>query len=59
MSYQQFYAEHIEKPRDVVWESSVTTEMITDAGLSKKDAKRLAEELDDAVMEICMNWGIS
>ena len=41
-----------------VWESSVTEEMIFDAGLSKADVKRLVKELDDAVMEICQNSGI-
>jgi hypothetical protein len=41
-----------------VWESSVTEEMIFDAGLSKSDVKRLVKELDDAVMEICQNSGI-
>jgi hypothetical protein len=41
-----------------VWESSVTEEMIFDAGLSKSDVERLVKELDDAVMEICLSSGI-
>lgn len=41
-----------------VWESSVTEEMITEAGLSKADVERLVRELDRAVMEICMDSGI-
>ena len=42
-----------------VWESSVTKGMIFDAGLSKADVKRLVEELDDAVMEVCLNYSIT
>ena len=41
-----------------IWESSITEEMIFDAGLSKSDVKRLVKELDDAVMEICLSKGI-
>jgi hypothetical protein len=39
-------------------ESSITEEMIFDAGLSKSDVKRLVKELDDAVMEVCLSAGI-
>lgn len=39
-----------------VWSSSVDTEMI--AGLTKAEIKELVKELDDAVMEICLSYGV-
>lgn len=56
--YQKLGKEKV-KMEKLVWESSVTEEMIFNAGLSKVDVKRLVKELDDAVMEICMSAGIA
>lgn len=41
-----------------VWESSLDQEMIDDAGLEKSEMKRLIEELDDAVMRVCQDFGV-
>lgn len=41
-----------------VWSSSVDETMIKDAGLSKSDVKRLIKELDNAVMETCLSFGV-
>jgi hypothetical protein len=42
-----------------IWASSVTDEMTDEAGLDSKDTERLIEELDDAVMRVCQDFGIS
>ena len=39
-----------------VWSSSVDTEMV--AGLTKGEVKELVKELDNAVMEICLSFGV-
>lgn len=43
----------------IVWESSVTQEMIDEAGLDPADVAAIVSELDDAVMEICLSHGLS
>jgi hypothetical protein len=43
----------------IVWESSVTQEMMDEAGLDPADVKAIVKELDDAVMEICLSHGLS
>jgi hypothetical protein len=42
-----------------IWSSSVDQEMIESAGLNKAEVKALVKELDDAVMEICLSFGVS
>jgi hypothetical protein len=42
-----------------VWSSSVDEEMIENAGLNKAEVKALVKELDDAVMEVCLSFGVS
>jgi len=39
-----------------VWASSVSAEMAK--GLTKKEREQLVDELDDAVMRICLDFGI-
>jgi hypothetical protein len=39
-----------------VWASSVSADMAN--GLTKKELEQLVEELDDAVMRICQDFGI-
>lgn len=41
-----------------VWASSVDTEMVRYAGLSKKEVEALIKELDDAVMRVCEDFRI-
>ena len=43
----------------VVWSSSVTQEMVKEAGLTRAEVARIVKELDDAVMEICLSHSIS
>lgn len=42
---------------DVVWQSTLTEEMV--ANLSENDLSMLLETLDDAVAEICENYGVT
>lgn len=44
---------------NTVWESSVTEEMIESAGLNDNEISMLVEALNDAVMEVCLNYGIT
>jgi hypothetical protein len=39
-----------------VWASSVTDEMVK--GFTKRELEQLVEELDDAVMRVCQDFGI-
>ena len=49
----------MEKKGEVmVWQSGVDREMIENAGLTKGEIKRLIEELDDAVMRTCQDFGV-
>ena len=41
-----------------IWSSSVDSEMVENAGLSKAEIKILIEELDDAVMQTCLSFGV-
>jgi hypothetical protein len=43
----------------IVWDASVTQEMIDDAGLNDNEISMLVEALNDAVMEVCLNYGLS
>lgn len=43
----------------IVWESSVTQEMMDEAGVDPADVIAIVKELDDAVMEICLSHGLS
>lgn len=41
-----------------IWSSSVDEEMVADAGLEQDEIENLIRELDDAVMEICLSFGV-
>jgi hypothetical protein len=41
-----------------VWSSSVTEQMIAEAGLNDNEISMLVESLNDAVMEVCLNYSI-
>ena len=41
-----------------IWSSSVDSEMVENAGLSKSEIETLIEELDTAVMETCLAFGV-
>ena len=41
-----------------VWASSVTEQMIAEAGLNDNEISMLVESLNDAVMEVCLNYSI-
>ena len=41
-----------------IWSSSVDSQMVELAGLSKAEIKTLIQELDDAVMETCLAFGV-
>lgn len=41
-----------------IWSSSVDLEMVENAGLSKAEIATLIEELDDAVMQTCLSFGV-
>lgn len=41
-----------------IWSSSVDSEMVKNAGLSKAEIATLIKELDDAVMETCLAFGV-
>lgn len=40
-----------------VWASSVDEEMTK--GLTRTEIKNLIKELDDAVMEVCLSYGVN
>jgi hypothetical protein len=42
-----------------VWSSSVTEAMVAEAGLSDNEISMLVESLNDAVMEVCLNYSIT
>lgn len=42
-----------------VWSSIVTEQMIADAGLNNNEISMLVESLNDAVMEVCLNYDIT
>jgi hypothetical protein len=44
---------------EAVWSSSVTQEMIDEAFILPKEINEMVKELDDAVMEICLRYGLS
>ena len=41
-----------------IWSSSVDEGMVADAGLEQDEIENLIRELDDAVMEICLSFGV-
>lgn len=43
----------------ILWSSSMTQEMVDEAGLDPEDVESIIRELDDAVADICMAHGIS
>lgn len=42
----------------IVWASRVTEQMIAEAGLNDNEISMLVESLNDAVMEVCLNYSI-
>ena len=42
-----------------VWASSVTEQMVAEAGLNDNEISMLVEALNDAVMEVCLNYSIT
>jgi len=42
-----------------VWASSVTETMVAEAGLNDNEISMLVESLNDAVMEVCLNYNIT
>lgn len=42
-----------------VWSSSVTEKMVAEAGLNDNEISMLVEALNDAVMEVCLNYSIT
>ena len=46
------------KTEKTVWASSVTEQMIAEAGLNDNEISMLVESLNDAVMEVCLNYSI-
>jgi hypothetical protein len=42
-----------------VWASSVTETMVAKAGLNDNEISMLVEALDNAVMEVCLNYSIT